>query len=138
VTEIVRLSFSLEAPLESKLEELVSTSGYTNRSEFIRDMIRDRLVEQQWARGREAVGTITLVYDHDSRGLHDRLVDLQHEHHDLILATTHVHLDRHRCAEMVLARGPAETIRRVAELLRQQKGVLHGTLSMSSTGEELR
>ena len=137
MAEVVRLSFSIDEILERKLEDLVARSGYTNRSEFIRDMIRDRLVEQQWAQGREAVGAITLVYEHDARGLHDRLVELQHEHHDLILASTHVHLDRHRCAEMVLARGPGETIRQIADLLRQQKGVLHGTLSMSSTGEEL-
>ena len=137
MSEVVRLSFSIDASLERKLEELVARSGYTNRSEFIRDMIRDRLVEQQWAQDREAVGAITLVYDHEARGLHDRLVELQHEHHDLILASTHVHLDRHRCAEMVLARGPAETIRRIADQLRRQRGVLHATLSMSSTGEDL-
>ena len=138
MTDLARLSFSLDAELERKLEELVAASGYANRSEFIRDMIRDRLVESTWNDDLEAVGTITLVFDHHARGLHERLTDLQHEHHEVVLATTHVHLDHHLCAEVILCRGRAVAIRRMADELRQHRGVLHGTLSMSSTGKELR
>jgi CopG family nickel-responsive transcriptional regulator len=137
MSDLARLSFSLDASLEGKLGQLVERHGYANRSEFIRDMIRERLVADQWEENDEAVGTITLVYDHHARGLHERLTDLQHEHHDCVLATTHVHLDHHRCVEVVLCHGAAGTLREIADRLQQQRGVLHGTLSMSSTGRDL-
>jgi CopG family nickel-responsive transcriptional regulator len=138
VSDLVRLSFSLEVSLEGKLEELVERRGYGNRSEFIRDMIRNQLVAEEWEGDGETIGTITLVFDHHARGLHERLTDFQHDHHDVILATTHVHLDHHLCAEVILCRGQAATIRAIADELRRQKGVLHGALSMSSTGQALR
>ena len=138
MSELVRLSLSLEKPLADQLERLVETTGYTNRSEFIRDAIRQQLVEQQWAdTHQQVVGTITLVYDHHARQLSDKLVDIQHDHHDEILASTHVHLTHHLCAEMIMVRGDAKTVRRLADALRQQKGVLHGALSMSTTGEHM-
>jgi CopG family nickel-responsive transcriptional regulator len=137
--EFVRQSFSLEPKLLDKLEKLVAQSGYTNRSEFIRDMIRQQLVDRQWQAGRrEVVGTITLVYDHHARQLSDRLTDIQHDHHHAVLATTHVHLDHDVCAEMIMMRGRPNVIRRVADQLRQQKGVLHTALSLSSTGDTLK
>jgi CopG family nickel-responsive transcriptional regulator len=134
---LVRLSFSLEEPLSEALSGLVEGSGYTNRSEFIRDLIRDRMVAGQWQRDEEAVGTITLVFNHHLRRLAEKLTDLQHRHHHLVLTTTHVHLDAHLCIEVVLARGRAGDIRGLADALRQQKGVLHGALTLSSTGSSL-
>lgn len=137
--EFVRQSFSLEPKLLDKLQKLVARSGYTNRSEFIRDMIRQQLVDREWEAGRrEVVGTITLVYDHHARQLSDRLTDIQHDHHHAVLATTHVHLDHDVCAEMIMMRGRPNVIRRVADQLRQQKGVLHTALSLSSTGDTLK
>jgi len=137
--ELVRLSISLEAPLYEQLERLVESSGYTNRSEFVRDMIRNTLVEQTWSDAhQEVVGTITMVYDHHQRRLADRLVDIQHEHHDQILATTHVHLSHDLCAEMIMVRGLPERVRQIADALRQQRGVLHAALALSSTGDPLR
>lgn len=137
MSDLVRLSFSIEEPLYKKLEELVNDSGYANRSEFIRDMIRERLVEKEWESNEEALGTVTLVYNHASRLLSEKLTDLQHDHHDDILATTHVHLDKHICAEMIMIKGRAGRIKHIADQLRQQKGVLHMELSMSSTGRKL-
>ena len=137
MANLSRLSFSIERSLEEKLESLVRRSGYVNRSEFIRDLIRSRLVEEEWSGGAEAVGTITLVYDHDARGVAEKLTDVQHEHHHVVLAATHVHLDHKLCAEVIICRGRAEQIRAIADRLRQQKGVLHGALSMSSTGTAL-
>lgn len=137
--DLVRLSISLEAPLYDQLERLVESSGYTNRSEFVRDMIRNRLVEQTWSDAhQEVVGTITMVYDHHQRRLADRLIDIQHEHHDQILATTHVHLSHDLCAEMIMVRGLPERVRQIADALRQQRGVLHAALALSSTGDPLR
>ena len=120
-----------------RLEKLVKKSKYVNRSEFIRDMIRNRLVEEEWKRDQKVVGTITLIYDHHTRELNKKLTDLQHHHHNMILATTHVHLDEDMCAEMILAKGQASQIKEIADLLRQQKGVLHAALSISSTGKQL-
>jgi len=131
---LVRLSFSIEEPLFERLEGLVAAGGYANRSEFIRDLIRARLVETEWERDQDALGTVTLVYDHHARRLGERLTELQHDHHELVLATTHVHLDQHLCAEVIILRGPASALRDLAAELGSQKGVLHSDLTMSSTG----
>ncbi len=137
--DIVRQSFSMEAALWDKLERLVKRKGYTNRSEFIRDMLRERLVQQEWEdEAREVVGTITMLYDHHTRLLGEKLTDIQHDHHHEIMASTHVHLDHDLCAEMIMMRGKASSIRAVADRIRQQKGVLHASLSISSTGRALR
>ena len=138
MSELVRLSISLEKPLMKQLERLVKKSGYENRSEFVRDMIRQRLVEEQWTDERqEVVGTITMIYDHHARQLSDKIVDIQHDHHDRVMATTHVHLSHDLCAEMIMIRGQADQIRDVCNRLRQLRGVLHAELAMSSTGEKL-
>lgn len=134
---VVRLSFSLEKPLWDRLEKLVEDGRYANRSEFIRDLIRDRLVQQEWERDEEAVGTVTLVYNHHTRGLNEKLTAIQHEYHSVILTTTHVHLDHDLCAETVVVRGHARKIKSLSDQLRQQKGVLHASLSLSSTGKNL-
>jgi CopG family transcriptional regulator, nickel-responsive regulator len=133
----VRLSFSMDTSLLERWEKMLRESGYVNRSEFIRDMIRDRLVEAEWERDDEAVGTLTLIYNHHSRGLTEKLTHLQHDHHNVILATTHVHLDAHICVEVILVKGKASQIREMINLLRQQKGVLHGSLAITSTGKHL-
>lgn len=134
MADLTRLSISIDRALEQKLERLVERSGYGNRSEFIRDLIRDRLVEREWQGNGEAVGTITLVYDHHASGVAERLTDLQHAHHSVVLAATHVHLDHQLCAEVIICRGQPRDISAIARGLRQQKGVLHGALTMSSTG----
>ena len=137
MSDLERISVSIEKPLLRRLEKMIRGSRSSNRSEFIRDMIRERLVQQEWERDQEVVGTITLVYDHHVRLLNEKLTDLQHDHHGTILATTHVHLDKHICAEMIMLKGRAGEIRRIADLLRQQKGVFHAGLSISSTGRKL-
>lgn len=137
MSELSRFSISIEPGLLERLEALVAKSKYANRSEFVRDLLRERLVEEEWNAGAEVVGTITLVYDHETRELSKKLTHLQHHQHDLVLASTHVHLDRHMCAEMVLLKGRAGAIKEMANRLRQQKGVLHASLSLSSTGKGL-
>lgn len=137
MSDLVRLSFSLERPLNDALEQLVEDTGCANRSELIRNMIRARLVEQEWEGDEEALGTVTLLYNHHMRRLSERLTQVQHVHHGAVLAATHVHLDHDLCAEMIMVRGTASEIRRLAEELRQQKGILHASLSMSSTGKKL-
>ena len=137
MSELVRLSISLEDSLCSTLEEMVQKSKYKNRSEYIRDLIRDKLVTEQWAEADEVLGTITLVYNHHQRELSEKITHIQHHSHDNVLAATHVHLSHDICAEMIMVRGRAEAIRHLADTLRQQRGVLHSGLTMSSTGEKL-
>ena len=137
MSTLQRFSMAIEKPLLERVEALVAKSQYTNRSEFIRDMLRERLVEEEWQGDEEVVGTITLVYDHETRELSKTLTRVQHHHHDVVLASTHVHLDKHMCAEMILTKGRASEIKQMANRLRQQKGVLHATLSLSSTGKDL-
>ena len=136
--ELIRLSISLEKPLCEKLDKMVKTSGYGNRSEYIRDLIRDRMVSEQWQKLEEVLGTITLIYNHHQRELSEKITDIQHNYHDQVLASTHVHLSHEICAEMIMVKGIAEDISRLADILRQQRGVLHSGLTMSSSGQELR
>lgn len=138
MSHLVRMSVSIEKSLLERLERMVKRSGYTNRSEFVRDMVRQRLVADEWEKDREVVGSLTLVYDHHAGGLSEKLTELQHHHHRLILATVHVHLAEDLCAEVVLVKAKASRVRRIANTLRQQKGVLHADLSMSTTGADLR
>jgi len=128
----------MEKELTEQLESLVKKSRYTNRSEFIRELIRERLVHDAWKNNEEAVGTITLVFDHDTRDLAHKLTHLQHHHHDAILATTHVHLTEDLCAEMIMIRGRAADIEGLANELRRHKGVLHADVSIGSSGKPLQ
>lgn len=137
MADLVRLSFSLEKNLYDRLESVARTRQYGNRSEFIRDILRDRLVEDEWEKNHETLGTITLVYNHHHRKTNQALTGVMHRHHTVVLATTHIHLDEAICAEMIMLRGRARQLREIADSLGQQKGVLHTALSMSSTGKKL-
>lgn len=137
MSDLVRLSFSIESALMERFDELVRLSGTENRSEFIRDMIRERLVQDAWKKDEEVLGTLTLLFDHHVKGLTERLVAMQHEHDAQALASTHVHLDHHLCSEMILIRGRAGEVRDLAEKIRRLKGVLHAGLTLSSTGAGL-
>lgn len=137
MSDVVRLTFSIEEPLYRQFEGLATAGGYTNRSEFFRDMVREQLVSRQWEEDEEALGTVTLVYNHHLRRVGEKLTTLQHHHHREILAATHVHLDRDLCAEVIIVRGRASEIQHIADALRRQKGVLHAALSMSTTGQDI-
>ncbi|HUV04041.1 MAG TPA: nickel-responsive transcriptional regulator NikR, partial [Armatimonadota bacterium] len=113
--------------------------GYSNRSEAIRDIMRDYLVEGEWESGQgEVVGTVTIVYDHHVRELSNVLTNLQHGFHDAILCTTHVHLDEHNCLEVVVVKGTSEQVRAIADRLISTRGVKHGKLVCTTSGECLR
>ena len=137
MAELTRFGVSMDTELLKQLDEMVESSKYPNRSEFIRDMLRRRLVEEEWEADEEVVGTLTLTYDHHQRELSDRLTELQHHHCSEILASTHVHLDQHMCVEAIIMQGRAGRIREIADEIRGQRGVLHGDLSLNSTGKQL-
>jgi len=137
MSNIVRLSVSLERPLYERLEKLVAQSRYSNRSEFVRDLIRAHLVDQEWRTDKVLLGTISLIYDHSARGLTDRLTHQQHHFSGNVLATTHVHLDADLCAEMIMVRGKGKDIKELADRLQREKGVLHAKLATGTTGKAL-
>ena len=138
MAKITRFAVSLEETLFQALEKLVRKHHYTNRSEYIRDLVRGKLVETEWEGEHvHVLGTLTLIYDHHAYELSKKLTDLQHHHHKVVLAATHVHLDEHMCAEMIMMQGHAHELREIADLAGKQKGVLHSTLSISSTGQGL-
>ncbi|MBI3014917.1 MAG: nickel-responsive transcriptional regulator NikR [Candidatus Tectomicrobia bacterium] len=135
---LTRFGISLEEDLLKKFDSLISRKGYSNRSEAIRDLIRDNLVKQEWDAGdREIVGAITLVYSHDTRELTDTLTDLQHHFHGATVSTMHVHLDEHNCLEVLVVRGKGNEIKKIADRLIGTKGVKHGKLVVTTTGKRL-
>jgi CopG family transcriptional regulator, nickel-responsive regulator len=136
--DLARFGISIDERLLQRFDTLIADKGYVNRSEAIRDLIRNALVEDQWARGdEETVGTVTLVYDHHTRDLADKLTDQQHSHHHSIISALHVHLDAHHCLEVVVVRGPAREVKRLADELIGTKGVKHGKLVTTTTGRDL-
>lgn len=137
MSDLVRFTVSIEKALFSRLQKLVADSDYRNRSEFVRDLIRGQLVEQEWQTNKVHLGTISMVYDHHTRGLTDRLTHQQHHFTGMVLATTHIHLDEHLCAEMIMVRGRGKDIKTLADRLRREKGVLHVKLASGTTGKDL-
>ena len=138
VAETTRFGISIDARLLTKFDDLIAAKGYSNRSEAIRDLIRNALVEEQWGGGNEeTVGTVSLVYDHHTRDLSDKLTEHQHTHHKEIISSLHVHLDAHHCLEVVVLKGKVKNIKRLAEELIGTKGVKHGQLMTTTTGKGL-
>ncbi len=138
MAEVVRFGISADDRLLQRFDSLIAEKGYVSRSEAIRDLIRNALVEDQWSRGDEdTVGTVTLVYNHHTRDLADKLTEHQHSHHDAIVSALHVHLDAHHCLEVVVLRGKAREVKRLADELVGTKGVKHGKLVTTTTGEGL-
>jgi CopG family transcriptional regulator, nickel-responsive regulator len=138
LTDLTRFGISIDAGLLESFDRLLEKKGYRNRSEAIRDLIRAALVEEEWQQAEsETVGTVTLVYNHHTRDLADKLTEHQHSHHEEIVSALHVHLDAHYCLEVVVVRGQAARVRRLADELIGTKGVKHGKLVMSTTGREL-
>ena len=136
---ITRFGISLESPLLKRFDSLIKRKGYASRSEAIRDLIRDSLVTEEWeSYTSETVGTITLVYSHDTRELSDNLNDLQHQYHELVRSTMHIHLDGHNCLEVIVVKGKARDIKAVAHRLIGTKGVKHGKWTVTTTGKRLK
>lgn len=132
-----RVSFTIEASLLAKLEELREGEGYGNRSEFLRDLIRAKLLNAGLKLEGPAVGAITLVYRHHTPGLGSRLTAIQHAFEHVIVSSTHVHLDHDHCLEVILVRGPLAQLRELERGLKKHKGVLHGELSVTATSDLL-
>ena len=138
MANLFRFGISLEKKLLDEFDTLIKRKNYSNRSEAFRDLIRQELVKEEWAKSGEVVGAITLVYDHHKRELVNKLTDIQHDFQGNIISTQHIHLDHDNCLELIAVKGSAADITRLADTLKSVKGVKHGTLSMSSTGKDLK
>lgn len=138
MAETIRFGISIDERLLKSFDKLIDDKGYTNRSEAVRDLIRNSLVDEQWANDEEEmVGTVSLVFNHHTRELSDKLTEHQHSHHQEIVSALHVHLDAHHCLEVVVIKGKAKNIRKLADELIGTKGVKHGRLMTTTTGENL-
>lgn len=134
MAELTRTGIAMDSDLLARFDRFILKQGYTNRSEAFRDLVRDRLITAAVEDPEvSVVGSITLIYDHHSRLLPDKLTKLQHDHHNLVIATTHAHLDHDTCLEVIVVRGKSRQVQKLADLLIGAKGVHHGRLVMSST-----
>ena len=127
-----RFTISLDENLASEFDRLIHERGYRNRSEAVRDLLRGKLdtLRIQEAQAPYCVASLSYVYNHHERDLAERLTELQHRHHDLVVASTHVHLDHDDCLETTLLRGKTEEVRRFADALTAERGVRHGLLNL--------
>lgn len=138
MADLTRFGISIDERLLTQFDEMINNKGYVNRSEAIRDLIRAALIEEQWAdESQQTIATVTLVYDHHTRDLSDKLTEHQHSHHEEIVSTLHVHLDHHNCLEVVVIKGQASRVKRIADELIGTKGVKHGKLVATTTGQNL-
>ncbi len=131
---VERVGVSFEPELLEKFDKLLESKGYTNRSEAIRDLVRKSIIEAQIKSEEEQViGTLTIIYDHDMGDVTNQLQHFQHFHLSEIIATTHVHVERHACLEVLVVKGKANSVRKLADHIRAIKGVKHGELVITKS-----
>jgi CopG family nickel-responsive transcriptional regulator len=136
--KVKRFGVSIDAELAARFDNHITGEGYSNRSEALRDLIREHLVSDQLSfDGTLALASLTLVYNHNQRELSDILNHLQHESHELIISSLHVHIDHDNCLEVIILKGPNTQIKKVADKLVATRGVKHGKLTMTTTGHGL-
>jgi len=137
MSEIVRFSVSLEDDLLEQFDRYCSGERFATRSEAVRQLIREKLTTRAWeSESADAVGTLTLVYDHHRAQLGERLMNLQHDNTELIVSTLHTHLSHDLCLEVIVLRGPAGKLRDIASHLRGMRGIHKGELVMASAARE--
>ncbi len=134
---LYRFGVSLDRNLIEDFDKHIKLDNYKNRSEAIRDLIREELVRKQWKSGNIVAGAISITYNHHKRELVNRLMEIQHDFHNIIISTQHVHLDRHNCLEIVAVKGKAREVNNLAKKLKSVRGVFHVALNMSTTGKDL-
>jgi CopG family transcriptional regulator, nickel-responsive regulator len=132
MADLSRIGIAQDSDLLRRFDDSITRRGYTNRSEAFRDLIRDRLVNEQTGKPNvPVVGTVTLIYNHHAHGVTEKLTEIQHEHHELIVSTSHAHLDHDSCLEVLIVRGKSSHVQHCADRLIGLKGVQHGRLVMT-------
>ncbi len=137
MTKLTRFGVSLDQKLLQMFDRHIQRRRYTNRSEALRDLIRDNLVGEEWDEDKETIGTVTFVYDHHVHDLTRKLTDIQHDCQGQILSGMHVHLDHYHCLEVLVVKGRGSDIRKLADALISVKGVKHGKLTKTTSGKAL-
>ncbi|MBN1163448.1 MAG: nickel-responsive transcriptional regulator NikR [Candidatus Krumholzibacteriota bacterium] len=137
MSNLIRFSVSIDKGILDKFDRKIQREGYPTRSKAVSDLIRDDLVEQEWEEGKEVAAAIVMVYDHHKRNLSNRLTHLQHDYHELIISSSHVHLDHCNCLEIVVVRGTPGRVRELSRRLKATKGVKYCSLAAASTGSGL-
>lgn len=139
MAKVTRFGVSLESQLLTQFDALLKKSGYKNRSEAIRDLIRDRLVKQEWEESdKEIIGILSLVYNHEKREVTEILNHIQHQHIEAIISSTHIHLDSHNCLEVIILRGKSRIIEKISNQLQSTRNVKHGDLIKTTIGKDLQ
>jgi CopG family transcriptional regulator, nickel-responsive regulator len=138
MADLARIGVSLEHDLLKWFDDVISKKNYDNRSEAIRDLIRDHMVAEEIAKNKVVVGTLTVVYDHHRRNLTEKLVEMQHRARGRVLAATHVHLDHHNCLEVIIMKGRGGELKDLANGILSLRGVKHGQLVVTGTGKDLK
>jgi len=137
MTKLIRFGVSMEEGLLSKFDRLLKAEGYASRSEAIRDLVRRTIVEEEWVTGETVSGSIMPVYNHHHRELLEKIMDIQHDFHEVIISTQHVHMDHDNCLEIIVVKGMAEVIKNVYNHLTALKGVKYTSLSRATTGKKI-
>lgn len=135
--ELARFTVSVEDDLLERFDRQLEKDGYPTRSKAITDLMRDSLVRREWEGGDEVAAAIVLVYDHHASDLSGRLTRLQHDYHEVIVSTQHIHLDHDNCLEIVVVRGRPKLVEELANKLKAVKGVKFSSLAAASTGKQL-
>ena len=127
-----RFTISLDENLASEFDRLIRERGYQNRSEAVRDILRGQLstLHAQKYRSPFCVANLSYVYNHHERDLAERLTVIQHQHHDLVVASTHVHLDHDNCLETLMLRGATQAVQHFSDALIAERGVRYGQLNL--------
>jgi CopG family transcriptional regulator, nickel-responsive regulator len=132
--KITRFGVSIEPDLLKKFDKIIKMEGYTNRSEAIRDLVRKNLIrEENKNPNSESIGTLTMIYDHHTGNLTNKLLDLQHDHTKEILSTTHIHIDHNNCLEVLVLKGKTGKIQKLADNIKSLKGIKHGELVITKS-----
>jgi len=138
MAKTVRFSISISPDLLKRFDQAIKDRAYKNRSKAVRDLIVNFIVDREWERSdREVMGSLTILYDHESRGLLEKLLEIQHDRHENIISTMHTHIDERNCMEILALKGYPNEIRELADKIMSCKGVKHGRLVMSITGAEI-
>ncbi len=138
MSELTRTGVSIEEDLLEQFDRVIAKRGYKNRSEAIRDLIRESLISEAVDQNKPVVATLSMIYDHHSPNLSDKLNEMQHHSHGNVMASTHVHLDADNCLEVVIMKGSAKEIKHLADHMLAMRGVKHGKLVLTATGRDLK
>ena len=137
MADVTRTGVSIEPELLEKFDRFIAKRGYKNRSEALRDLIRESLITEDIEQNRPVVATLSMIYDHHRPNLSNKLTEAQHHHHGNVLAATHVHLDGDNCLEVVIMKGRSGDVKHLADHMLSMRGVKHGKLVITSTGRNL-